>query len=110
MVLPELLRRWWRAWRCRLLVVLVSLAGDFYRREHRLEDGSDVADDFVRLQEFDYPAASAIASVILRHPCCCCSQLTLCKVALVGVGRSLMAEVTQLKRYGARPITGASGF
>lgn len=30
-----------------------------------MEDGSDLADDFVRLQEFDYPAASAIASVIL---------------------------------------------
>ena len=30
-----------------------------------MENGSDLADDFVRLQEFDYPAASAIASVIL---------------------------------------------
>ncbi len=29
------------------------------------ENRSNVADDFVRLQEFDYPAASAIASVIL---------------------------------------------
>lgn len=29
------------------------------------ENRSDLADDFVRLQEFDYPAASAIASVIL---------------------------------------------
>lgn len=41
---------------------------------------------FVRLQEFDYPAASAIASVILAGiTAAAVSQLTLCKVALVDV-------------------------
>jgi sulfate transport system permease protein len=59
------LRRCWRALRCRLPAASVIWRGDFYRRQHRVENGSDLADDFVRLQEFDYPAASAIASVIL---------------------------------------------
>lgn len=40
---------------------------------------------FVRLQEFDYPAASAIASVILAASLALLFSITLCKVALVGV-------------------------
>lgn len=38
---------------------------------------------FIRLQEFDYPAASAIASVIPPPHCCCCFPSIPCRVALV---------------------------
>ncbi len=65
---------------------------------------------FVRLQEFDYPAASAIASVILAA-----SLLLLFSINTLQsrFGRrvvSLMAEVTQLKRYDARPINWGKWF
>ena len=40
---------------------------------------------FVRLQEFDYPAASAIASVILAASLLLLFSINTCKVALVGV-------------------------
>lgn len=66
---------------------------------------------FIRLQEFDYPAASAIASVI--H-----GRLTAAAVfhqypaeSLWSTrGRSLMAEVTQLKRYDAPRINWGKWF
>ncbi len=66
---------------------------------------------FIRLQEFDYPAASAIASVIL-------GRLTAAAVfhqypaeSLWSTrGRSLMAEVTQLKRYDAPRINWGKWF
>ncbi len=66
---------------------------------------------FVRLQEFDYPAASAIASVILAA-----SLLLLFSINTLQsrFGRRvvgpLMAEVTQLKRYDARPINWGKWF
>jgi sulfate transport system permease protein len=65
---------------------------------------------FIRLQEFDYPA-SAIASVILAA-----SLLLLCfhqhpaKSLWSTCGRSLMAEVTQLKRYDAPRINWGKWF
>ncbi|SUB70158.1 Sulfate transport system permease protein CysW [Pluralibacter gergoviae] len=66
---------------------------------------------FVNLQQFDYPAASAIASVILAASLLLLFSInTLQKPLRAAGGRSLMAEVTQLKRYDAPRINWGKWF
>ena len=65
---------------------------------------------FIRLQEFDYPAASAIASVILAASLLLCLYQHPAESLWSTRGRSLMAEVTQLKRYDAPRINWGKWF
>ncbi len=65
---------------------------------------------FVRLQEFDYPAASAIASVILAASLLLLFSINTAKSLWSTCGRSLMAEVTQLKRYDVPRINWGKWF
>jgi sulfate transport system permease protein len=65
---------------------------------------------FVRLQEFDYPAASAIASVILAASLLLLFYQYAAKSFWSTCGRSLMAEVTELKRYDSPRINWGKWF
>ena len=65
---------------------------------------------FIRLQEFDYPAASAIASVILAASLLLLFSINTLQSRGSTGGRSLMAEVTQLKRYDAPRINWGKWF